>query len=391
MEVRKLREIYQSKFGGGEPRVFRSPGRINIIGEHTDYNDGFVLPAAVDKEIYLLMLPNDSDQINIYSIDENESISLTLKDYSKSIPAWAKYPIGVVDQLLKLSKKIGGFNCVFGGDIPIGAGLSSSAALECATLFGLNECFDLGLKKDEIAKIAQRAENEFVGVNCGIMDQFASVFSKKNHALKLDCRDLTYQAYQLDLGDYSLMLVDSLVKHSLASSEYNVRRQECEEAVAAIATQFPHVKSLRDAEIDHLNSVKASLSKIIYTRAKYIIEEIERVNLACQAIEDKDLKTLGKLIYDTHYGLQYEFEISCKELDFLVDFTKGLPEVLGARMMGGGFGGCTINLIQSNFQDQFELSISKSYQDKFGIKPNIYQVQTANGSSEIKDLLLDNE
>lgn len=383
-------EIFREQFEG-EPRIFRSPGRINIIGEHTDYNNGFVLPAAVDKEIMLLMSPNNSDSFNIYSVDQNELVSFSIADYHSIKTSWAKYLIGVIDQALKAGLEVGGFDCVFGGDIPLGAGLSSSAALECATLFGINECFNLNLERRQIAQMAQKAENEYVGVNCGIMDQFASVFSKKSHALKLDCRDLSYETYEIQFGDYTLMLVDSMVKHNLASSEYNVRRQECEAAVKAISSKYPDVESLRDANSEQLESVRSQISDKVYYRAKYIIHEILRVTQACEAIQRNNLKELGSLLYATHHGLQHQFEISCEELDFLVDFTRDKTQILGSRMMGGGFGGCTINLIHSNYQEQFAAEVSQAYEQKFGKAPGIYFVKTANGSSEIKELQLAND
>ncbi|NVJ46963.1 MAG: galactokinase [Cytophagia bacterium] len=390
MDRRKIIETFRNKFQG-EPRVFRSPGRINIIGEHTDYNNGFVLPAAVDKEIILLMTPNDSDSFNIYSIDQDESVNFSLTNYESVKTEWAKYLIGVIDQILKAGHQIRGFDCVFGGNIPIGAGLSSSAALECATLFGISECFNLNLEKRQIAQMAQKAENEYVGVNCGIMDQFASVFSKKSHALKIDCRDLTYESFEIKFGNYTLMLVDSMVKHNLASSEYNIRRQECEAAVKAISANYPEIKSLRDASIDQLTEVRNLISDKIFNRAKYIIQEISRVNQACDAIKQNDLVELGQLLYATHYGLQHEFEISCEELDFLVDFTRDKSYILGSRMMGGGFGGCTINLIDSDYQEEFAKEVSEAYEKHFGKAPGIYFVKTANGSSEIKELQLANE
>jgi len=382
MDYNKYLQVFEEKFQG-QPRVFRSPGRINLIGEHIDYNNGFVLPAGIDKEIAFLITPNQTDSFNLYSIDQNEEVSFTLTNYNTIKAGWARYVIGVIDQLLKAGHSVGGFNCVFGGDVPLGAGLSSSAALECASLFALNKCFDLGLSRKQIVLMAQKAENEFVGVNCGIMDQFASVFAEEKHALKLDCRDLSYQSYKIEFGDYSLLLVDSLVKHNLGATEYNVRRKECEEAVKALNRQFPEINSLRDAHLNHLKSIKPQISEKVYERARFVIEEITRVDQACEAIEANNLAELGRLIYASHDGLQNQYEVSCEELDFLVDFTRDKEGILGSRMMGGGFGGCTINLIHSDYQERFSNEVSEAYFKEFGKRPRVYAVKTANGSSEV--------
>lgn len=383
MDHLKLLDLFKSKYKSSSPRVFRSPGRINIIGEHTDYNEGFVLPAGVDKEIVMVLGANSTDTCNVYSLDQDEEVTFTFSEYLSVKEEWAKYIIGIVDQLLKSGHRIGGFDCVFGGDIPIGAGMSSSAALECATLFGIDQLFSLSLGKLDMALMAQRAENQFVGVNCGIMDQFASVFAEKNKAIKLDCRDLTYEMYSLDLEGYQFVLVDSMVKHSLASSEYNVRRAECEEGVAFLNSRYPAVKSLRDASITQLESVKSDLNPGVFKRCHYIINEISRVSKAAEAMGKQDLKELGRLLYETHQGLQHEFEVSCEELDFLVDFTREREDVLGARMMGGGFGGCSINLVQMSRIEDFTLQVEKAYMKKFGQKPFVYQVYTEKGTSEI--------
>lgn len=382
MDYSALLKVYDERFKT-TPRLFRSPGRINIIGEHTDYNDGFVLPAGIDKEIAMLIGNNNSNTFNLYSIDEDEAVSFTIDNYTSVKVGWAQYIIGVIDQLQKADFSISGIDCVFGGDIPIGAGMSSSAALECATLFGFNELFDLGIDKLTITQMAQKAENQYVGVNCGIMDQFASVFSEKNKAIKLDCRDLSYELYDLDLKGYQFVLVDSMVKHSLASSEYNVRRAECEEGAIVLNGRFNKVKSLRDASLEQLESVKKEMKPNVYQRCKYMINEISRVTEATRALEKHDLNELGRLLYETHHGLQHEFEISCEEIDFLVDFTRNYDSVLGARMMGGGFGGCSINLVESSNMNAFLSEIQDAYANKYGKKSSIYLVSTASGTSEV--------
>lgn len=388
MDYQRLLLTYQSRFDT-TPRVFRSPGRINIIGEHTDYNDGFVLPAGVDKEICMLMASNGSNQFNIFSFDTDEKVSFELHNYKEVKSPWAQYIIGIIDQLVKAGYRPGGIDCVFAGDIPMGAGMSSSAALECATLFGLNHIFSLGINKKDITLLAQKAENEYVGVNCGIMDQFASVFSEKNHALKLDCRNLTYQSYNLDLEGYQLVLVDSMVKHSLASSEYNVRRAECEEGVKILKKIDPAIMALRDASPEQVYAAKTLMPENVFQRCKYMVEEITRVEEACRAMENSNLNRLGELLYATHNGLQHEFKISCEELDFLVDFTRNKEAILGARMMGGGFGGCSINLVEEGYVEDFKKEVSKAYKERFGVVPSIYLVKTAEGSSEITSNVLE--
>ena len=272
---------------------------------------------------------------------------------------------------------------MFSGEVPLGAGMSSSAALECATAYALNELFSLGLSKMDIALLAQKAENEFVGVNCGIMDQYASVFSEPGYFLKIDCRDLTFEKYKADLADYDLVLINSMVKHTLVETEYNSRRAECESAIQKLNKKGNDFKSLRDVSLGMLELNRNELSRNEYRRAKYVVEEIRRVEKACDAIEQNDLARLGELIYATHRGLQHEYEVSCKELDYLVNATEEHEEVLGARMMGGGFGGCTINLIDSRFSDQIIDEISEKYLLQFGIRPEVYNVKTALGASEV--------
>ncbi|MEL6536353.1 MAG: galactokinase, partial [Bacteroidota bacterium] len=280
----------------------------------------------------------------------------------------------------------GGFDVVFAGDIPQGAGLSSSAALECATAFALDQTFGLGLDRTQIAQYTQRAENEFVGVNCGIMDQFASVFGQHQQAICIDCRSLGYTAIPLDLGEYQLVMVDSQVTHNLADSEYNTRRRECEEAVARLQAFYPEVVALRDVTPQQVQTHQADLPELLYRRARYIAEENERVTLATQALKKGDLEALGALLYQSHDGMRYGFEITCPELDFLVEFTQTWPTVLGSRMMGGGFGGCTLNLVAQSSVDRFCEEVSQTYATEFGQAPAIYPVHTANGTSEVTPL-----
>lgn len=385
MDYNNLIETFKKHYKtSNTPKLFRSPGRINLIGEHTDYNDGFVLPAAVNKEIALVMISNNSEYTNIYAYDQRESVSFKFKDYQNIETAWAKYIIGVIDELRKAGHTIGAVDILFSGNIPMGAGMSSSAALECATVFAYNELFQLGLSNWEMTKLAQSAENNFVGVMCGIMDQFASIFSIEEEAIKLDCRSLEFESYPLKIESYVFVLVDTMVKHSLASSEYNIRRYECEKGVEILKSINPEISSLRDVEIDEINGAKDIMEEKVHKRCTYVVNENIRVNEAVKALAASDFDKFGQLLYETHQGLQNNYEVSCPELDFLVEATKPLPYVLGARMMGGGFGGCTINLVEASKALEFESKIKSEYQKKFNIEPEVYTVKTASGTSEVK-------
>lgn len=385
--VEGIKDKYAAKFGPetlDTARIFRSPGRINLIGEHTDYNNGFVLPASVDKAVYFIVSPREDNQVILYAADLGETYSFTLDDLSKPAQSWAHYQIGIVDQLHKNGYKIGGFQTTFGGNVPVGAGLSSSAALECCLLFALNEIFELGLDRFSIVKMSQKAENEYVGVQCGIMDQFASAFGKEESVIRLDCRSLEYQYFPFPMQDYLLVLCDTSVKHSLASSEYNTRRLECEKGTAILKKYNPAIESLRDASPELVEAHKDELGEVVYRRCKFMTEEIERVQVACDLLVDGNLADFGKKMYETHDGLQHEYEVSCPELDFLVDQTRGNASVLGARMMGGGFGGCTINLVENSAVDDFEESMKKAYLDQYHIDLPCYRVKITDGTGEIK-------
>ena len=327
----KFIELYAKK-----PLLVQSPGRINLIGEHTDYNEGFVLPAAIDKKMVLAIAKNGSDSCNLYAYDYQQQDSFKLKDLKPSKFGWANYILGVVDQFQKNGYNIKGFDCVFGGDIPIGAGLSSSAALECATAYALSHTFSLSVDKINLIKYAQKAEHTFAGVQCGIMDQFASVMGKRDQALRLDCRSLEYSYFPIKLKNYQIILLDTQVKHSLASSEYNTRRKECETGVAAVNRRYPNAHSLRDITLEMLNEVKEEVGQVVYNRCRYIIEENERLLTGCKSLENGNISDFGKNMYGSHEGLRTLYEVSCKELDFLVDFTKDKPDVVGSRMIGRG-------------------------------------------------------
>lgn len=365
------------------PLVVHSPGRINIIGEHTDYNQGYVLPVAIDKGITVAIGKRHDNEIHLYSEAYSEEFATTTTGF-RPVKKWPDYILGVVDQLLQKEYDITGFNLVLDGDIPIGTGMSSSAAVECATIFALNELFELNLRKMEMAKLAQSAEHEFAGVRCGIMDQFTSIFGKKDFAIKLDCRSLEFEYMPLPMNEYKLVLLNTNVKHSLASSEYNTRRAQCEQGVAWVSGIYPEVQSLRDITIAMLDKAVAHKDAVIYRRCRYVIEENARLLAACAALKTGYLAEVGCNMFQSHYGLSRDYEVSCKELDFLVEQVKDDPAVLGARMMGGGFGGCTINLIKEDAIGRLTSSLHKNYQQAMGLDLSVYIVQPANGTSIVK-------
>lgn len=376
----KIKNVFEEKFGA-KPTVFRSPGRVNLLGEHTDYNEGFVLPAAIDKYIYIAISRRNDDLIQLYAVDFDETYSADIKNVQPAPLQWPNYILGVVDQLQKTGFTLKGFNAVVDGDIPIGAGLSSSAAVECATVFALNEIFSLGLSRLQMVPLAQKAEHVFAGVNCGIMDQFASMFGKKDHAIKLDCRSLEYEYVPLKLDGYKIVLFNTNIKHNLASSQYNTRRKQCEAGVELIAAHHPEVRSLRDADEAMLEKYVEPVDPLVYQRCKYVVQENIRLLSACESLRKADVKGLGARMYETHHGLSYFYEVSCKELDFLVEFVKNIPEVAGARMMGGGFGGCTINLVREEAVESLIEQISSAYLLEMHIPLSAYIASIGDGSS----------
>jgi galactokinase len=379
--AQKLVSTYQELFKS-KPLVVRSPGRVNIIGEHTDYNEGFVLPAAIDKAVFVAAHKRADDQIILYSIDFKDKFEGRVAEIKRCDKHWANYILGVAAQLIRRGYQIGGFNLIIDGDVPLGAGLSSSAAVECATAYALNELFGLGISKKELTNIAQKAEHEFAGVMCGIMDQFASVFGKKDHVIKLDCRSLDYEYVPLKLEGYKILLLNTNVKHSLASSEYNARRQQCEEGVALVQKHHPGVESLRDVSLEMLEQHVKGYEDI-YNRCKYVVEENIRLLEGCEDLKRGDINALGKKMFQTHDGLSKEYEVSCPELDFLVNTVRSNPNVLGARMMGGGFGGCTINLVKEAVIDEIVEALSKSYNEQMGKELTPYLAQTEEGTSVV--------
>ena len=379
----RVKENFINRFGA-EPLLVRSPGRVNVIGEHTDYNDGFVLPAAIDKAIYIGLGRREDDNIVLYSEEFNEEHRSTVSGVAPSDKQWPNYILGVVDQLNKRGYPISGFNLNIDGDVPVGAGLSSSAAVECATAFALNECFGLGIEKMDLALIGQKAEHTFAGVMCGIMDQFASVFGRQGNVIKLDCQSLEYEYVPLQLEGYKLLLLNTNVKHSLASSEYNTRRAECAEGVRILQEAGEAVNSLRDANLTMVTKHIKEVNEVVYRRCKFIVEENQRLISACEALQAGDLQTLGLNMYGSHDGLRDEYEVSCKELDFLVEAVRGHEAVVGARMTGGGFGGCTINIVRSEAIDGLVNDIGRRYKEAMNLELTAYIALPDDGSSLVQ-------
>ncbi len=365
------------------PRLYSSPARVNLIGEHTDYNDGFVLPASVSKSIYFALAPNGSEEYHFYANDLSEEFQTTQTNIEKSDIVWANYLLGVIWQFKKLGITIPGFDCVFGGDIPLGAGMSSSAALECGLAFAINDTFEYNVSRIDLVKMAQKAEHEYAGVQCGIMDQFAVMHGQKNQVIKLDCRSLEHTYYPFNMSNYELVLVNSGVKHALASSEYNIRREECQECISILNEFYPDIISLRDVSLELLNAQKDIIPERIYARASYVIEENTRLQNACEALLNEDMQAFGKYMDGSHNGLCDKYEVSCPELDQLVEIARNTEGVLGSRMMGGGFGGCTINLIQKEHVEAFNKVMNKKYKTPEGTPPEIIKVVIEDGTKRI--------
>jgi galactokinase len=365
-----------------QPNLYFSPGRINLIGEHVDYNDGFVMPAAINKGVYYAIAANQTDHIHFYAVDFDEHFSINITDI-KSDDSWRNYVLSVVNEFVLLRKDIHGFNCVFGGDIPRGSGMSSSAAVEGGLAFAINEMYQVGLNRVALALLCQRAEHNYPNVKCGIMDQFANMNGKKDHVILLDCKSLAYEYFPLILTGYKIVLINSKVHHSLASGEYNIRRRRCEEGMQIIKNHLP-IQSFRDLKaIEDLTIAKSEMSDKAYNCCRFVIEEIVRTKKAATLLQQNDVVGFGKLMFETHAGLSKLYEVSCDELDFLVEQAKKYPAVIGARLMGGGFGGCTINIVAEDGIANFIEDASREYQLKFDIVPEAYIVETEDGTKAI--------
>jgi len=376
--VKEVQKSFISHFKT-KPLVIFSPGRINLIGEHTDYNEGFVFPAAINKGIALAIQKSNSKKSSVYALNKDEIHEFSL-DAIQPLEngGWRNYILGVIAEIQKTGIELENFNIVFTGDIPSGAGMSSSAAMENSVVFGLNELFDLGFSKQQMILISQKAEHNYAGVKCGIMDQYASMFGKKKSGLLLDCRTVASVTYKIDFKNYKLLLINTNVKHDLSESAYNDRRAVCEKV-----SRLLNINALRDATKGALEKVKNDISEDDYQKCLYIIEENERVQLFSKAIKEENTAALGAYLYESHKGLSKQYKVSCKELDFLVNSTKENPNILGARMMGGGFGGCTINLILKSQAKKFKKEISKSYLKEFNKECSIYSIKLSKGTRKV--------
>ena len=373
----KLSEEFKNRFDA-EPLFYASAGRINLIGEHTDYNGGFVFPGAIDKVIMAAIAPNDTDKVRMYSIDIDDYAEFGLNEADAPEASWARYIFGVCREILKRGGVVKGFNAVFAGNVPLGAGLSSSAALESCFAFALNDLFnDNQIDKFELAKIGQSTEHNYCGVNCGIMDQFASVMGQKGKLMRLDCRSMEFEYFPFNPEGYELVLIDSRVKHELADSPYNKRRQSCERVAKRLG-----IETLRDATMEMLDSIRTDITAEDYFRAKFVIEEKQRVLDVCDALQKGDCETVGQKMYETHHGLSKDYEVSCVELDYLNDIAKECG-VTGSRIMGGGFGGCTINLVKDGLYDNFIATAKTKFKEKYGHEPVVYPVIISEGAHKI--------
>ena len=377
----RLQDIFKEKFDA-EPMLYFSPGRINLIGEHIDYNDGYVLPAAIDKGVYYAVAINNSSTLNFYAVDFAEEFTTDINKISKG-DGWQNYVLSVVNEFLLLNKNISGFDCVMLGDIPRGSGMSSSAAVEGGLAFALNDLFSCGLNRVELALLCQRAEHNYPGVKCGIMDQFANMLGKKDKVVLLDCKNITHTYFPLELDDYEIVLVNSNVHHSLASSAYNERRRQCEEGLLMLKETLNN-HSFRDMKKwEDLLTIEMNVDESVFMRCKYVVQEIGRTVMAAELLQQNKLYEFGQLMYQTHEGLSKLYEVSCAELDYLVSFAKESPAVIGSRLMGGGFGGCTINLVQKDLVNEFSEKITDAYRVKFNIETEIYRVKTGDGTRRL--------
>jgi galactokinase len=383
LTIEDVRSRFIKHFDGSTGNVYAAPGRINLIGEHTDYNNGFVFPGAVEQGIIAEVKPNGTRFVDAYSIDLKDRAKFSLDDEKGPTATWARYIYGVCREMMALGVPVEGFNTAFSGDVPLGAGMSSSAALESTYAYALNDLWgDNKIEKMELAKVGQRTEHKYVGVNCGIMDQAISVLGKKGSLMRLDCRSGEYEYFPWNPKGYQLVLVNSCVKHELVGSPYNERRLQCEHVAEVIGKKHPEVASLRDASFEMLEEVKDQITDTEYNRAKYVIGEVVRVLNVCDALQKDDYETVGQMMYETHYGLSKEYEVSCEELDYLNDIAKE-EGVTGSRIMGGGFGGCTINLIATELVDNFKKVVSEKFAAKYGKKPIIIDVVIGDGARKL--------
>ena len=379
MDANKMAGRFREQFGK-EPMIVTAPGRVNLIGEHTDYNEGFVLPGAIDKKIMMAVGINEASNINALAMQFDELQTFSIRDI-KPAKGWANYILGVFYHIQQKTKKeLRGVDVIIDGDVPVGGGMSSSAALCSGFGLALNELFDLGLSRLDLVYIGQKTEHTFVGAKVGVMDQFASLHGKAGHLIRLDCRSMEYEYIPFDFPDHKIVMVNSMVHHSLASSEYNVRRSQCEEGVTALKKFYPAIKSLRDVSVQQVEEHRQDLSPVVYKRCLYVTKEKDRLLKGCDLLEAGDLAGFGKLMVETHKGLSQDYEVSCPELDFLAEKAMTMKGVLGSRMMGGGFGGCTINIVEAAQVKPFSDAIQSAYAKQFGKTPEIYITQIEDGA-----------
>jgi galactokinase len=365
-------------------RVFRAPGRVNLIGEHTDYNDGFVMPAALDFSTWVKVSPLDERKLKIHSENFGEEIEVDLDDRKLAARGhWSDYPVGVAVELEKAGHRLRGARLQIRGEVPIGSGLSSSAAIEVATACALVANSELQIDRRELALLCQRAENEFVGARVGIMDQFVSLFGQEQRALLLDCRSLEFRLLPLP-DNVRLIICNTMVKHELASSAYNERRAQCEAGVKHLSKFLPNVTALRDVTIEQLEAHADGLSEVVYRRCRHVITENARVLSAGDALEQGDLERFGELMAESHLSLRDDYEVSSEELDLMVEIAERLDGVYGARMTGGGFGGCTVNLVAEHRVEEFTKRVSQEYESATSLSPEIYICTAANGAEEVR-------
>jgi galactokinase len=363
--------------------VVRSPGRVNLIGEHTDYNEGFVLPASVDKAMVFVVSSRTDGVCHVYAADLKDEFSVSISSIERTPMGWPNYLLGVIEEMRTMGFNVPGCDVVFGGDIPIGAGMSSSAAVECGFAFALNQLFDFRISQMDLVKLGQRSENNFVGVNCGIMDQFVNIFGEDKKVLKIDCRSLDYEYFPFERKDLAIVLCETEVKRSLASSEYNVRRRQCETGVRVLQNHRSEIKSLRDVSPEFLNDHRVEMEPIVFQRCAYVVEENGRVLKACEDLQRNDFRSFGEQMYRSHSGLRDGYQVSSPDLDFLVESASLIEGVLGARMMGAGFGGCTINLVEQKSVDAFVEEMKDRYRQRTGKANNVYVTRIESGTCQL--------
>lgn len=381
--LENIASVFRDTFSS-QPLLVQGCGRINIIGEHTDYNEGFVLPASINRYIYFAIAENGTNECHFHALDINDSYQFSLSDIKKSDKSWANYLMGILDQLQKENILLEGVDVVFGGNLPIGSGMSSSAALEAGFALGICSLFNLQKSRQELAQLAHRSSNNFIGIPSGIMDQFASLLGQRGQAIKLDCRSLQYEYVQLDLKDYELLLINTGVSHALANSAYKDRVRECREGAEAVAQKFEGIQSLRDVSLEQLEACREDMTAVVYQRCRYVIEENERLHQALHLLTNGEMEALGELLLGTHEGLSKEYEVSCRELDFLVELAKDHEGVAGARMMGGGFGGCTLNLVKKSAKEDFLKYAKKEYYRAFSVQAEHYELEIVDGTDIVR-------